>query len=234
MPVNYAPQHDITVDGLTQTQIERRMKDFLRTRLSTNFIMQDFMTGLSAINGDAPNYPKSNHAHIINSGKVLAGVCEALEAHFGRLAITYGYKTPEVAETQGARDSDPHCWDKGTKFKGDIFARMDVLIHQINDTHLTKHDVAQWLVKNTMVDLVMSFPNSNVLCITVCPRPRRVYKEWTLKGAGTNGSNSITHIGTQYWQVEYNTQADWLHAEGPPSKSGGHMNWFNKFTALGY
>lgn len=223
----YSNLHKIN-DDMNPRQKEMVIKKFLRTRLSKNFILQDFMTGVSFIEGTLSGYPKDNHHKIIESGKVLAGVCEAIEKQFGRLTITYGYKTPEQAEEmQAGRDSDPHCWDKDTRFKGEIFARMDVMVYAVEDGECTKHDVALWLIQNTMVDLVMTFSSSNVLCITVCPRPRRVYKEWLAKG-------SKTHVGTDYWQCEYGTQADWLQAKGTPSCSGGNMNWWAKFKAIGY
>lgn len=224
------------IDGMTSDQIEKRIKSFLRVRLSQNFIMQDFMKGVTFQQGEVSGYPKDNHEHILASGRALASVCEAIEQQFGRLTITYGYKTNEIACKQfpNGRDSDPHQWDKGTKFKGQIFARMDVMVYAVEDGRCTKHDVAQWLIKNTMVDLVMTFPSSNVLCITVAPRARRVYKEWTYKGQGTNNSNAITHIGELYWQTQYNTIEDWLQPVGAPSCSGGQMNWWGKFNALGY
>ena len=228
--------YSITDPQLKPAEVEKRVKSFLRTRLSTNFIMQDFMKGVTFQQGEVNGYPTSNHLHIIESGKVLAGVCEAIEAAFGRLTVTYGYKTNEIACKQfpNGRDSDPHAWDKGTKFKGQIFARMDVMVFAAEDGRVTKHDIAKWLIQNTMVDLVMTFPSSNVLCITVAPMARRVYKEWTYRGNGTNGSNQITHIGENYWQCEYGTVADWLSPVGAPSCSGGHMNWYNKFNAVGY
>lgn len=232
MPVTYKekPKYDITEPGLTEQQKEFRVKSFLRYRLSKNWIMQDFMKGVTYSAADLSGYPKANHDHILKSGIALANVLEAIEEQFGRCTITYGYKTPEQADyIQKGRDSDPHCWDKGTRFKGQIFARMDVMIYSVEDGEFTKEQVASWLIKNTMVDLIMTWEKSNVFCITIAPMARRVYKEWKIKGG------SVTLIGEDYWQNVYGTASDWLKPMGRPSVSGGHMNWFNKnFKARGY
>lgn len=232
MPVTYKekPDYSITDPSLTEAQKEARVKAFLRYRLSQNFIMQDFMKGVTYSAEALAGYPVANHEHILKSGIALANVLEVIEQQFGRCTVTYGYKTYEQAEhMHKGRDSDPHCWDKGTRFKGQIFARMDVMIYSVEDGTYTKQQVAAWLIKNTMIDLIMTWEKSNVFCITLAPMARRVYKEWLTKGG------SVTPIGEDYWQNVYNTASDWLQPVGKPSCSGGHMNWFNKnFKARGY
>jgi hypothetical protein len=159
-------------------------------------------------------------------------------AQFGRFAITYGYQSRALIEAgyppaKKSTSHDPHQWDRGT-FGNQPCARVDILPFCVEDGEVSKEDFARWIMLNCDVDLLMMWKKSNVFCIEVCPKPRRVWLEWVPNGEGEGGGNRVTHMGEYYWQKEYPAALAAganLHEVGVdfpkfhPSATGGKMYW---------
>jgi hypothetical protein len=73
------------------------------------------------------------------------------------------------------------------------------------------------------IDLLMQWTRSNVFCITISPKPRRVWLEW---GDAKKGEpKQTTFMGAEYWQRVYPTLAEKDRPKFGPSCTGGAMQW---------
>ena len=201
------------------------------TRLSKNFILRDFLYSTEAALLGLRNTPEDLEM-VIRAAKALCEqVLEPVTEHFGRPAITFGYQCREAieagmseAQKKNPRSSSPHQFDRGT-FGNKVYARVDLLPFCVEDGLVSKHDFGHWLMMNCDVDLLQMWAHSNVCCITISPKPRRVWHTWTAKGQGDDGSNRIEHMGVKFWQEVYPTLPEHQRPRFAPSCSGGSMQW---------
>jgi hypothetical protein len=208
------------------------LKDFeayTRTRLSKHYILRDFLYSTEAEILGLSNRPSDDPEMVVASGKALCErVLEPLWAQFGPITITFGYQSRDVLEatstTKSPTSSSPHQWDRGT-FGKEIYARVDILPQAVVDGTITKLAYAHWMMYNLDIDLLMSWHHSQVFCVTIGPKPRRVFLEWVPKGSGTNGGNSVVYMGEQYWAIEWPKQTSEQRPKFGPSASGGKMFW---------
>lgn len=212
---------------------KRDYETLARTRLSQNFILRDFQFSTEAASLGHSNYPSDNVDQVIASGrKLCAQLLEPILEQFGRFAITFGYQSRETIEHGWAPEersvkkhsSSPHQWDRGT-FGTDIYCRVDILPFCVEDGLVTKEDFARWCMMNLDIDLLMQWRRSNVFCITISPKPRRVWLEWMPSGQGENGSNKIEHMGLDYWQNRFPVLSDDEKPKFSPSATNGQMYW---------
>jgi hypothetical protein len=80
------------------------------------------------------------------------------------------------------------------------------------------------------VDLLMQYQRSNVYCITISPKPRRIWLEWVPWGHGENGSNKIEYMGREYWQNKFPAMPNEHKPRFFPSASNGCMQWPKAMT----
>lgn len=202
---------------------------FGRTRLSKNFILRDFLYSSEAVVVGLASSQIEDPAMVIRAGKQLCEqVLEPVLANFGRFAITFGYQTRAMIDAYNPgckpHSSSPHQWDRGT-FGDEVYARVDILPFCVEDGEVGRHDFAKALMYNLDIDLIMQWWHSNVYCITISPKPRRVWLEWFPKGKGNNGSNTKVYMGEHFWQKTYPTLAPALRPKFAPSMTGGSMRW---------
>lgn len=200
---------------------------YTRTRLSKHFILRDFLYSTEAEVLGIPNRPSDSPSMVVRAGKALCGeVLEPILEAFGPFAITFGYQTRKVIEAGLTKvdplSSNPHQWDRGT-FGDQIYARVDIVPFCISDGLVSKAEFGHWVMHNLDIDLLMMWQKSNVFCITIGPRKRRVWLEWTPKGSGTNGSNRIEHMGEYYWNSEWPNLPESDRPKYGPSLTGGKM-----------
>lgn len=204
-------------------------ESMLTYRVSPNFILRDFMfVAESWLNGchNVPDRPEQ----VFRSSKALAHkVLDPLISKFGPLSITYGYQNRLgmeylYSETQKKKptSSTPHHWDRGT-FGDDVYARVDILPYAVESGDVSKREYARWAMFNLDIDLLMQWKDSDVMCITVSPKPRRVWLEWVPKGEGAGGSNKITYMGENFWGSEVHSLE--VKPKFMPSHTGGKMWW---------
>ena len=166
-------------------RIAAQYQAFARTRLSRNFILRDLLFSTEAAALGLSNFPE-NPAMVVRAGRALCEkILEPVLGKFGRFAITFGYQSREAMEFgwspakkhQQARSSSPHQHDRGT-FGKQVYARVDILPFCVEDREVGKQKFGHWLMHNLDVDLLMQWTRSNVFCITVSSKPRRVWLEW--------------------------------------------------------
>ena len=76
---------------------------------------------------------------------------------------------------------------------------------------------------NLDVDLLMQWTRSNVYCISISPRPRRVWLEW---GSAKFGEpRQRVFMGAQYWREVYPHLPANERPKFGPSRTGGSMQW---------
>jgi len=204
------------------------LEAFSRTRLSKNFIMRDFLfSGVGSMAG-IPAMP-DDPDHVIASGRALCEkVLEPLKAAGLRFSITYGYINRETMDLESPhsaskpRSSRPHHWDRKT-FGDGIYCRVDILPYNVEDKELDRYELGRWIMYNLDVDMLMQWWKSNVYCITISPKPRRVWLEWCPKGEGDGNSNKRTYMGEYYWNKVYPNEHQ--PPKFGPSASGGRMFW---------
>lgn len=212
-------------------QLYEEHEKFSRTRLSKNFIMRDFLyCTYNDVHGicNFPEHPVS----VIRAGKAMCEtVLEPILAKFGRFAITYGFHNRSGMEAaypnlkkSSKTSSCPHQWDRGT-FGGKVYARVDILPFCVEDGLVSKEEFGMWCMDNLDIDLLMCWEKSSVFCITICPKPRRVFLEWVKFGTGEQGSNKKTYRGEYYWQAQYPNLPDNQKPKFHPSCTGGKMYW---------
>lgn len=168
---------------------------------------------------------------MIESGRQLcAKVLEPILEHFGRFAITFGYMCRESIERGWLLEdriskkcsSSPHQWDRGT-FGAEIYARVDILPFCVEDGLVSRHDFGQWIMHHLDIDLLMQYHQSNVYCVTISPKPRRVWLEWFPWGRGDNETNKIEYMGRDYWQNQSLALANEDKPKFSPSETSGRM-----------
>ena len=206
-----------------------RYEKLCKTRLSANFILRDFMFSTEAAVAGHSNYPSDNVDQVIESGKQLCGrVLEPILTQFGRFAITFGYQCRETMEldpnhAKNPKSSSPHQWDRGGKFGDDIYARVDIYPYCVEDGKVDRIEFAKWCMMNLDLDLLMMWGGANVFCITISPKPRRVWLEWVKQGKGDGGGNKIEHMGRDFWENQYPLLTPEQHPLFHPSATNGRM-----------
>lgn len=222
--------------GTTTLNLKCDYELLARTRLSPNFILRDFLLSTEAASLGHSNYPSDNVDQVIASGRQLCvQLLEPILERFGRFAITFGYQSRETIEhgwspeerAAKKHSSSPHQWDRGT-FGASVYCRVDILLFCVEDGRITKEDFARWCMMNLDIDLLMQWQRSNVFCITISPKPRRVWLEWVPSGQGENGSNKIEHMGQDYWQNRFPVLPDDEKPKFRPSATNGRMYWARK------
>lgn len=203
-----------------------------RVRLSPHFILRDFLFCANASMQGICNYPSDDPELVIRSGKLLCKqVLEPILAHWGPFAITYGYENrwsmeggwSDAEKAKKTTSSNPHQWDRGT-FGKEVYARVDIQPWCVEDGKVTKQEFGHWLMHNLDLCLLMQWRKSNVFCITISPKPRRVWLEWVPQGKGEKGSNRITFMGEAYW-ANWSSLPDSERPKFGPSATGGRMWW---------
>ena len=116
----------------------------------------------------------------------------------------------------------PHQWDRKT-WGNDIYAHVDILPFCVEDGEVAKHEFAHWLMWNLDIDLLMSWTKSNVFCVTISPKPRRVYLQWGDPKKGE--ARQTTLMGTHFWKEIYPTLPDNERPKFAPSCTNGAMQW---------
>ena len=176
------------------------------------------------------NFPSDNVDQVIESGKQLCSrVMEPILAQFGRFAITFGYQCRETMEldsdhARNPKSSSPHQWDRhSTGHSTGVYARVDIWPYCVEDGEVSKEDFGKWMMMNLDVDLLMGWHNSNVFCITISSKPRRVWLDWVPTGQGTNGSNKIEYMGRDFWENQYPLLTPEQQPRFHPSATNGRM-----------
>ena len=201
-----------------------------RTRLSKNFILRDFLFSTESACMGLSNLPE-DPAMVVRAGKALCEkILEPLLEHFGRFAITFGYQCREAIE-QGMseaqkranpRSSNPHQWDRGT-FGKQVYARVDILPFCVEDRQVSRKDFGHWMMNTLDVDLLMQWTRSNIYCITISPKPRRVWLEWGDVKKGEQQQKIF--MGADYWTRIYPTLSERERPKFGPSCTAGSMQW---------
>jgi hypothetical protein len=121
-----------------------------------------------------------------------------------------------------ARSSSPHQWDRGT-FDREVYARVDILPFDVEDKNLCKQEFGHWLMHNLDIDLLMQWSRSNVYCITISPKPRRVWLEWGSVKLGEPRQKIF--MGAHYWQRIFPSLPTHARPKYAPSCTGGAIQW---------
>ena len=201
--------------------------NFSRIRLSKNFIMRDFLYSARGDVLNLTNYPQDSLDQVVRSGKQLCEqILEPVLAQFGRFAITFGYQNRSLIEAGykkcAPQSSAPHQWDRGT-FGNKVYARVDIWPFCVEDGEVDRHEFARWTMYNLDIDLVMQWRGSNVYCLTISPKPGRVWVEWV--GEDSAHSKSVYHMGQDFWLNQYPTMPKEKRPKFGPSCSGGSLKW---------
>ena len=204
-------------------------ESFARTRLSKNFILRDFLFSTEAATLGFNNFPEHPEL-VVAAGRALCEkILEPVLAHFGNLAITFGYQCREAGEAgslkssrSNPRSSNPHQWDRQT-FGDEVYARIDILPFCVEDQEVNRHDFGHWMMHNLDVDLLMQWTRSNVFCISISPKPRRVWLEWGRPKRGE--PRQTVFMGAQYWQRVYPCLPESERPRFGPSCTGGELQW---------
>lgn len=209
------------------------LERFSRTRLSKTFYMRDFLFSGHSSAAGVHSYPVDDVDQVLRSGKELCErLLEPILERFGRFIITYGYTNRLGMDGLLSRKeqlkvwskSNPHHWDRGT-FGKQVYARVDILPLCVEDGEVSKKEFGEWVMNNLDVCLLMQWRKSNVFCITISPRPRRVWLEWVPQGKGEGNSNRITFMGVEYWNSVWPSLPTDQRPKFGPSMSGGKMWW---------
>lgn len=203
---------------------------FSKIRLSRHFLMRDFLYSSSATVRGIANTPEDPEM-TVRAGKALCErVLEPLLTRFGPLAITFGYQCrqaldcylPASARKLGPTSSNPHQWDRGT-FGDAIYARVDVLPYAVEDGEVSRDEVGRWMMYELDIDLLMQWSRSNVFCITIGPKPRRVWLQWG--DASLGEMRRTVFMGADFWQWTYPTLPAEMRPRFGPSHTGGSIRW---------
>lgn len=207
-------------------RLARTYEKLARTRLSKNFILREFLFSTSSASLGITNFPEHPDL-VIAAGKALCDqLLEPILQRFGRFAITFGYQSREGIEADdpalSPTSSCPHNWDR-QNWGREVYARVDILPFCVEDGEVSKHEYAKWLMHNLDVDLLMQWTRSNVFCLTISPRPRRLWIEW---GSPANGEPRQTRfMGADYWQNIYPKLPDNERPKFGPSCTNGSIRW---------
>lgn len=223
--------------AIPKTQPKKRVKPsakeyeaLCRTRLSKNFILRDFMFSVEAAIAGNSNFPSDNVDQVIESGKQLCSrVLEPIREKFGGFGITFGYLNragmdADPDHAKNPKSSSPHHWDRGT-FGNQVYARVDIWPYCLEAGEVTKEEFGKWCMMNLDIDLFMMWEKANIFCITIGPRPRRVWLEWVPKGKGDGNSNRKTYMGEHFWRRVYPSLPEHERPKFAPSCTGGSMQW---------
>lgn len=201
-----------------------------KVRLSSNFMMRDFLFSSECDAMGISNFPE-NPEMVIRAGRELCTrLLEPILDHFGRFSITFGYQCREGVEArwskkkklENSKSSSPHQWDRGT-FGDQVYARVDILPFCIEDGLVSKQEFGYWLMNNLDVDLLMMWKGSNICCMSISPKPRRIWFEWGSPALGQ--PRRETFMGSHYWQNIYPTLSENKRPKFAPSCSYGCMQW---------
>lgn len=218
-------------------QLYKRYEQLSLTRLSKHFILRDFMFSTEAAVCGHSNFPTDDVEQVVASGKLLCSkVLEPILAQFGHFAITFGYQNRDTMERQFTEQekidrrhsSTPHHWDRGTFGYGGentIYTRVDILPYCVEDGGVTKDEFARWCMMNLDIDLFQMWDRANIFCITISPKPRRVWLKWVPTGSGDNGGNRIEYMGRDYWKNVFPALAIDQRPKFHPSATDGLMSW---------
>lgn len=208
----------------------RNLENLALTRLSQNFILRDFLYSTSSAAQGLSNTPEDAEM-VIRAGKDLCSqILEPLLTEFGRFAITFGYQCRAGIEadlsaaqrTFSPHSSSPHQWDRGT-FGREVYARVDIWPFCVEDGEVSKMDYGRWMMNNLDVDLLMQWTRSNIFCVTISPKPRRVWIGW---GDVRRGEPRLQpFMAADYWQRVYPTLPPSERPKYGPSHTGGAMRW---------
>ncbi|MFH2140168.1 MAG: hypothetical protein ABII63_05175 [Pseudomonadota bacterium] len=219
--------------GAKPASLQKRidlLEELSLVRLSPNFIMRDLMYSTEVSAMGLSNYPEHPEM-VIRAGKLLCEkVLEPVLEKFGRFAITFGYQCragverhmSEKQRLERPRSSSPHQWDRGT-FGDEVYARVDILVFAVEDGFVSKMEFGHWLMNNLDIDLLMMWKRANICCISISPKPRRVWFEWGDPALGQ--PRRETFMGTHYWQNIYPLLLDSARPNFAPSCSGGNVQW---------
>ncbi len=207
----------------------RQYDDLALTRLSKHFILRDFLFSTESAVLGLSNLPEDNEM-VIRAGKALCDkILEPIIAQFGDLSITFGYQCREAIEyglsadrLVNPRSSSPHQYDRGT-FGNEVYARVDILPFCVEDGEVGKHEFGHWLMHNLDCDLCMSWHRANIFCITISPKPRRVWIEWGEPTLGQPKRRDI--MGTHYWREIYPNLPEHERPKFAPSCTRGSLRW---------
>jgi hypothetical protein len=211
----------------------RAIDALARTRLSNSYLLRDFLFSSEAAAARSDNLPEDPGA-VIRAGHALCQrVLEPIREQFGPIAITFGYQCRKVIERGMSpterrlrrASSAPHQWDRGT-FGQEVYARIDLLPFCVEDLAVNKSDFGHWVMHNLDIDLLMQWTRSNVFCITIGPRPRRVWLEWGRPSHGEPRMNVL--MGASYWQRTYPSLAPSDRPKFGPSHTQGRIQWSSK------
>lgn len=218
-------------------QLYKRYEQLSKTRLSKNFILRDFLFSTEAAVCGHSNFPTDNVEQVVESAKLLCSkVLEPILEHFGRFAITFGYQNRTTMEREFSEQekidkrhsSTPHHYDRGTFGYGGentIYARVDIMPFCVEDGEVPKEEFARWCMMNLDIDLFQMWDRANIFCITISPKPRRVWLKWVPTGSGDNGSNRIEYMGQTYWEKVFPTLAIDQRPKFYPSATNGQLRW---------
>ncbi|KVR21639.1 hypothetical protein WK13_34440 [Burkholderia ubonensis] len=234
-PTNKKATMPFQINTDTRSLIDIREKQS-RVRLSKNFILRDFLFSSRADALGISNFPSDDFDLAVAGGRAICErVLEPVLERFGRFSITYGYQSRTLIEAgyppaKKPTSSDPHQWDRGT-FGKQPYARVDILPFCVEDGDVNRDEFGEWIMMNCDVDLLMQWHHSNIFCITVSPKPRRVWLEWVKQGKGEGGGNKITKMGEHFWNVAYpamlkngvDHDAGEMLPKFGPSATGGKM-----------
>ena len=208
----------------------RNLENLAKTRLSQNFILRDFLFSGSATASGIPNIPEDPET-VVRAGEVLCDkVLEPLLSQFGNFAITFGYQCRSAIESSmsaahqraGRHSSSPHQWDRGT-FGTEPYARVDIWPFVVEDGEVTKQEYGHWAMHNLDIDLLMQWTRSNIFCITISPKPRRIWMEWGDVSCGE--PKQRVFMGADYWQRVYPSLPPESRPRFGPSCTGGAIRW---------
>ncbi len=199
------------------------------TRLSKNFILRDFLFSTQSAALGFNNFPECPDLVIAAGRSLCEKILEPTLTQFGRFAITFGYQCRQAIEADlssvarhNPKSSNPHQWDRCT-FEHEVYARVDILPFCVQDGITNKQEFGHWLMYNLDVDLLMQWTRSNVFCISISPKPRRVWLEW---GDVKNGEpKQTTFMGANYWKCIYPSLIEKDRPKFGPSCTGGSMQW---------
>lgn len=209
----------------------REYEALARVRLSQNFILRDFLFSTDAAANGLNNFPEDPDM-VVRAGKALCEkVLEPVLARWGRFAITFAYQSREALElrwpkekreTKG-RNSNPHQWDRKS-WGEDVYARLDILPFCVEDGLIDRHEFGHWLMHNLDIDLLMQWSRSNVYCISISPKPRRIWLAW----GELDAPRCTVFMGTDYWHRVYPTLPEDERPKFAPSQTGGRMFWWRR------
>ena len=150
-------------------------------RLSTNFSLAEMTKSQTATRKGIKNEPSTEHVE--NLIHLAETVLQPVREHFGKpVAISSGYRSPELCEAIGSSAKSQHAKGEAADFE----------IHGVDNKEL-----ATWISKNTEFDqLILEFyvpgdPNSGwVHCSAVKAGPRKQ----VLKASKVEGKTKYENI----------------------------------------